>query len=173
MTPTLARRLREAREAKGLTQEQVAAQIGTHRVQVGKWETGVATPRPHTLERLAELYGVSLEWLHGATDATERVARETPMPAAPMPEAYYRGVLDAAHRMSAETTAILYDARVAMERGEPLPAAPGGRALGAALVAQWDTVKALADAARERRSATPPASEHATSERDHRRVKGA
>lgn len=56
-------RLKAARLAAGLTQEQVARARGCHPMTVSKWETGVVTPTVSTLLAVAELYGVPVEQL--------------------------------------------------------------------------------------------------------------
>lgn len=81
MRTQLAQRLREARKARGLTQDEVASRLGIHRVQVSKWEREKAPQRPRdeTLVKLAKLYGVTVEWLHGAPEGgpAQEVSRET------------------------------------------------------------------------------------------------
>lgn len=59
-------RLRAAREAADLTQEQVAERLGVTQSAVQKWESGAAWPRgPHRLSDLADLYDVDLNTLLG------------------------------------------------------------------------------------------------------------
>ena len=58
------RRLRELRERTGLSQTQVADQIGISRAYLSGLEGGHATPGIQTLSKLARLYGVSLDALH-------------------------------------------------------------------------------------------------------------
>lgn len=43
-TGKFADRVRAAREARGMTQEQASASIGVHRVTLAKWETGAQAP---------------------------------------------------------------------------------------------------------------------------------
>src|SRR5689334_14298696 len=45
-------RIREAREAVGLTDEQFAERIGVSRQAVGSYETGVASPRGEVFSRI-------------------------------------------------------------------------------------------------------------------------
>lgn len=52
----LARRLRLAREASGLTQQEVAAEVGLSRGAVAQFETAVKAPSSLHLARLADLY---------------------------------------------------------------------------------------------------------------------
>lgn len=57
--------LRAAREAKGLTQKQVATEIGRKQQVVGHWETGYAQPDANTLFELCDLYGISVDEAFG------------------------------------------------------------------------------------------------------------
>ena len=59
----LGQRLREARHRSGLTQDQAAERIPIGRSTLAGWESGVAAPDPAKLVRIAEVYGVSLDWL--------------------------------------------------------------------------------------------------------------
>lgn len=76
-------RLRAARAAAGLKQRDVAARLDVDVMQVSRWERGVTTPLLSTTAALAEILGVSVDWLvsgvdHGATacqpDATVKSA---------------------------------------------------------------------------------------------------
>jgi len=53
--------LKAAREAKGLTQKQVAEQIGRGQQVVGHWETGYAQPDANTLFVLCDIYEISID----------------------------------------------------------------------------------------------------------------
>ncbi len=66
----LARRLRAAREASGLTQAQVAKKLGLHRPSVAEIEAARRKVAAHELKTLADLYAVSVDWLT-ASDAEE------------------------------------------------------------------------------------------------------
>lgn len=59
----LAERLRNAREAIGLTQQQVADWLGVRRPAVAEIESGNRAVKSDELVRLASLYGRSLGWL--------------------------------------------------------------------------------------------------------------
>lgn len=56
-------RLVAARERRRLNQEQVAELLGVSRVLVSHWERGQRRPSEQVLERLAEIYGMSLREL--------------------------------------------------------------------------------------------------------------
>jgi Zn-dependent peptidase ImmA (M78 family)/transcriptional regulator with XRE-family HTH domain len=51
-------RLRQARQLEELTKRAVAEEIGVSPAAVGQWESGVTTPRPDHIERLAALLDV-------------------------------------------------------------------------------------------------------------------
>ena len=55
----LANKLLELRKKKGLSQEEVADQLGVSRQTVSKWETGVSTPDFDKIGPLCELYEIS------------------------------------------------------------------------------------------------------------------
>ncbi len=57
------RRIKKAREQKGLTREQLGERIGVSPSAIGKWETGDRTPSSDTLARLSEELGVSTDYL--------------------------------------------------------------------------------------------------------------
>lgn len=59
----LARRLRSAREASGLTQAQVAKKLGLHRPSVAEIEAGRRNVAAQELKLMADLYAVSINWL--------------------------------------------------------------------------------------------------------------
>ena len=53
--------LREMRERAGLTLEDVGRVVGVGRGAVCYWEKGKSSPRIKVLDRLASLYGVSVQ----------------------------------------------------------------------------------------------------------------
>ena len=57
------RNLRRLRLAKGLTQEQVAQQLGVTYQAVSKWENGTNTPDIALLPEIASLFGVTIDAL--------------------------------------------------------------------------------------------------------------
>ena len=54
-----ARTLRELREASGMTQFEVAAQLGVTITTVYNWERGASEPTGRNLQKVARLFGVS------------------------------------------------------------------------------------------------------------------
>lgn len=61
-------RLRMLRKRAGLTQQAVAARLSIHRTAYTKYETSGVTPDPQGLVRLAELFGVTVDFLVGHED---------------------------------------------------------------------------------------------------------
>ena len=61
----IAARLKLAREMAGLTQGQVASQLGWHRPTVSEVEAGRRKVPAEELKTLSELYGVNVPWLMG------------------------------------------------------------------------------------------------------------
>lgn len=63
ITTSVAERLREAREASGLSQGQAAKKLEMHRPTISEIEAGRRKVPASELEKFAELYGVSVEWI--------------------------------------------------------------------------------------------------------------
>ena len=59
----IASRLRAAREAAGLSQGQVAKLMGLHRPTISEMEAGRRRVSADELTKLAEIYGVGVEWI--------------------------------------------------------------------------------------------------------------
>ena len=64
-------RIREYREELGLTQSELAKNIGTLQRNVSNWENGVNEPDCATLLKLAELFEISLDELFGREQTDE------------------------------------------------------------------------------------------------------
>lgn len=56
-------RLRQERERRGWSQSELAERIGTTQVNVSRWENMSSKPGPYFRQRLAEVFGKSLEEL--------------------------------------------------------------------------------------------------------------
>lgn len=65
------KRLREVRQLRDITQEQLAEMADISRVMVGRYETTDQLPALDTLLRLADALGVSTDYLLGRTDAPD------------------------------------------------------------------------------------------------------
>lgn len=68
----ISQKIKELRKGMGLTQAELSQQLNlkfslkTDRATVSNWERGASTPVFSTLTCLAELFGVSLDYLTGA-----------------------------------------------------------------------------------------------------------
>lgn len=67
-------RLRTLRKQSRLTQQQVADRLNLHRTTYTKYETGVVAPDREGLLRLAELFGVTVDYLVGRESGVTAVA---------------------------------------------------------------------------------------------------
>ena len=61
-------RLRQLRKAKGYTQIKVQMETGVEQALLSKYENGERVPPPDTLVKLADFYGVSVDYLLHRTD---------------------------------------------------------------------------------------------------------
>ena len=71
----MAERLKELRLEKGLSQIEVAKWISVSRTSYTKYETGVYEPSIDTLVKLAEFYGVTVDYIIGHSN--QRITPET------------------------------------------------------------------------------------------------
>lgn len=62
----IARRITEARENLGMTQEEVAYACGFYRTTLARWETGENVPSARSMRKLAENLGVPIPYLRAA-----------------------------------------------------------------------------------------------------------
>ena len=58
-------RLKELRNAKGITQDQLASRLDLTRAAVSSYENGVRTPSFSLLSRMASIFNVSTDYLLG------------------------------------------------------------------------------------------------------------
>lgn len=66
-------KIRELREQQGLSQRKVAEMLGMYTTQYQRYETGERTATIEFLIQIADLYGVSIDYLVGRND--EQAAR--------------------------------------------------------------------------------------------------
>lgn len=59
----IAKRLSELRKEKGVTQDEIANEINVKRTTIANYETGKRAPDYETLIRLADIYGVSCDYI--------------------------------------------------------------------------------------------------------------
>ena len=64
-------RIREYREELGLTQSELAKQIGTLQRNISNWENGINEPDCATIVKLAEIFKISLDELFGREQINE------------------------------------------------------------------------------------------------------
>jgi transcriptional regulator with XRE-family HTH domain len=67
-------RIKEARQARGWSQQDLAERIGVSQPTIVHWEQGTHAPRNLALARLADALGVSRQWLQGDGDVQAMVA---------------------------------------------------------------------------------------------------
>lgn len=82
----LSENITQLRKAMGLSQEQLAEQVGVSRQSISKWETGQSAPELDKLVLLSKIFGVSTDALLGNT-MTEKTDHS---PAPPAMEGYIR-----------------------------------------------------------------------------------
>jgi len=70
MSETFSSRLKETRIKAGLSQRDLGARAGITGVQVSRYESGEAEPRPRTMLKLASVLGVESEWLRTGQENT-------------------------------------------------------------------------------------------------------
>ena len=73
---TIGDRVRELREAKGWTQDDLSEAAGIHRVTIAKYEAGKVEPKSTSLARLASVLGVEAGFLVGETNEMTDDERE-------------------------------------------------------------------------------------------------
>lgn len=64
--------LKVARKRRGMTQAETATAMGCHPQVLWKWENGKRNPRMQALKRLAEILGVTTDFLLYGPDGAER-----------------------------------------------------------------------------------------------------
>ena len=65
---TFAKRVKEQRIKKGLSQPQLAEDIGLTKQTISSWERGVRRPDFETMNKLAQYFGVNMAYLVGQSD---------------------------------------------------------------------------------------------------------
>lgn len=61
-------RVKQLREEKGISQAKLAQDIGVTYGAVGNWESGTREPKFETVIKIADYFGVSIDYLLGRTD---------------------------------------------------------------------------------------------------------
>lgn len=73
---TFTERLKQLRLDNGYTQIQLSDKLGIIFQWYQKWEWGKMRPNPKNMQRLADVFGVSVGYLKGETDDPELTATE-------------------------------------------------------------------------------------------------
>lgn len=66
-------RIREAREAAGMTQNELAARLGINNVTLSGYETGKHDPKSETLVKIAKICNTTTDFLLGREDMKPEV----------------------------------------------------------------------------------------------------
>lgn len=94
-------RIREIRESKKLLQKDVAAHLGIARNTYCQYETGKRTPDFATTMRIADFFGVSVDYLLGR-DEKEKATPSQDEAASLLQEPLMKDIYDAALQLSPE-----------------------------------------------------------------------
>lgn len=80
---TIADRLKDLRSQKGVNQDQAAEACNMSRVALARYETGTRVPRAENAARLADYYGVTVDYLLGreSTSAPATIPSQEKAPA--------------------------------------------------------------------------------------------
>lgn len=71
---SFAQRLKELRQARGLRQRELSGALDIPRNTIASWETGRRFPEVSAAQRLADFFGVTLDYLLGRSDASPAAA---------------------------------------------------------------------------------------------------
>ena len=66
-------RLKELRLRKGLTQKEIAEVVGIKQPNYQQWESGKRKPSSETLEKFANFFGVTMDYLSGNDEELDNV----------------------------------------------------------------------------------------------------
>lgn len=64
--------INDLRKKSGLSQKEFAGLFNVHQTAVSQWETGKTTPDKETLIKIADYFGVSIDYLLGNTEQKEK-----------------------------------------------------------------------------------------------------
>lgn len=73
---TLAERIKQLRAEAKMTQADLARELSVSKGAVGNWETGMRRPDPETLEEIADLFNVDMDYLLGRKNDRPEVTLE-------------------------------------------------------------------------------------------------
>lgn len=115
-------KLVELRKKSGLTQAEVAEELGVSRQAVSRWETGEISPSVENLRRLSKLYGVPMDDLANGTAPEQGLAAPAEREGV-KPRKVRRILIAAAVIMALEIllSAVVYIATVGQGLDIPIP----------------------------------------------------
>lgn len=64
-------RIKEAREARGWTQEQLAIELNTTQQTVQRWETGQTDPKSSVIKEISRILGITVSFIMNIDNADE------------------------------------------------------------------------------------------------------
>ena len=67
-------KIKELRKSAGYSQEELAKLLNVHQTAVSQWEQGLTMPDLDTVKKLAEVFGVSTDFLLGNNSEKERAS---------------------------------------------------------------------------------------------------
>ncbi len=67
-------KLKRLRQEKNWSQEKLAEEIGVKRLAINKYESGQTKPSAETLQRISEVFGVSIDYL--LADESEKLVKD-------------------------------------------------------------------------------------------------
>lgn len=87
---TLGQRIKKLREDKDMSQVELGKLVNVGNTTISQWESGKRSPDIETVKKLANIFGVSSDYLLGRTnDPTPAKDRELPQTVAPyLPEGF-------------------------------------------------------------------------------------
>lgn len=120
-------RIRAAREQLGLSQAQLARTLGITRSACSQWEASDGTaPKRERLEQIAQLLGVSYEWLATGRSGPESAVGEPPARYASSLTAEQREMIELFNGLNHDSRRSLLDFLRALQAARPAANAGAG-----------------------------------------------
>lgn len=76
-------RIQELRKQKGISQEELANELGVSRQAVSKWESGQSFPELDNIVALSDFFGVSADYVLKGTETLQVTKEQTPLASKP------------------------------------------------------------------------------------------